>query len=69
MNIHNSKFELKKKENSLVTDYISKTPPSISDGRMSKFNSPKNKKMFIRFAQKGEAHVQRMNNQYAKFEY
>ena len=25
--------------------------------------------MFIKFAQKGEAHVQCMNNHYAKFEY
>ena len=30
--------------------------------KMSKFNNPKNKKMFIEFAQKGEAHVQCMNN-------
>ena len=36
---------------------------------MSKFNSPKNKEMFIKFAQKREAHVQCMNNHYAKFEY
>ena len=39
---------------------------------MSKFNSPKNKKMFIKFAQKGEAHVQCMNNyfkQFVKYEY
>ena len=32
---------------------------------MSKFNSPINKKMFIKFAQKGESHVQCMNNHYA----
>ena len=36
---------------------------------MSKFNSPKNKKMFNKFAQKGEAHAQCMNNYYPKFEY
>ena len=38
------------------------TPLGISDGKMSKFNSPKNKKMFIKFAQKDEAHVQCMNS-------
>ena len=37
--------------------------------KMYKFNSPKNKKMFIKFAQEGEAHVQCMNNHFAKFEY
>ena len=36
---------------------------------MTKFYSPKNKNMFIKFAQKGEAYVQFMNNHYAKFEY
>ena len=34
---------------------------------MSKFNSPKNKKMFIKFAQKGEARVQCMINHYSKY--
>ena len=37
--------------------------------KMSKFNSLKNKKMFIKLAPKGEAHVQCMNNLYTKFEY
>ena len=36
--------------------------------KMSKYNSPKNKEMFIKFAQKGEAHVQCINNYYAKIE-
>ena len=45
-------------------------PLSFSVGKkISKVNSPKNKKMFIKYAQKGEAHVQCMNNHYAKFEY
>ena len=52
-----------------VTYYTNKTPRSISDGKMFKSNSPKYKKIFIKFSQKGEAHVQCMNNHYAKFEY
>ena len=35
---------------------------------MSNFNSPKNKKKFIKIAQKGEAHVQCVNNHNTKFE-
>ena len=47
-----------------VTDYTNYSHPLI----MSKFNSPKNKKKFIKFAQKGEAHVQCVNNHNTKFE-
>ena len=36
---------------------------------MSKLNSPKNMIFFIKIAQKGEAHIQCMNNHFAKFEY
>ena len=35
--------------------------------KMSKFNSPKNKKIFIICTQKEGAHVQCMYNEYAKF--
>ena len=44
-------------------------PLRILDGKMYKFNNPKNKKIFIKFAQKGEAHVHCMNNHSAKLDY
>ena len=66
----NTKFEYKGMKTAWVTDYTNKTPPKhFGWKKMSKFNSPKNRKMFIKFAQKGEAHVQCMNNHYAKLEY
>ena len=43
-----------------VKDYTNKTPPKHFGWKKIKFNSPKNKNMFIKFAQKGEAHVQSM---------
>ena len=47
-----------------------RNPLSILDEKkMAKFKTSKNKKMFIKFALKGEVHVQSMNNHYAKFEY
>ena len=43
------KFEYKGMKTAWATDYTNKTPLSISDEKMSKFNSPyKNKKMFIK---------------------
>ena len=37
--------------------------------KMSKFNSPKNKKIFVKCAKIVGAHLQCVNNHYAKFEY
>ena len=65
VNNHNTKFEYKGMKTAWVTD----NTKAFRMEKMSKFNSPKNMKMLIKFAQKGEAHVQCINNHYAKFEY
>ena len=49
---------------------MNKTPPKHFEWKKNVLvQSPIDKKMFIKFAQKGEAHVKCMNNHYAKFEY
>ena len=51
---HNTKFEYKGMKTASVTDYTNKTPPKhFGWEKMSKFNSPKNKKIFIKCAQNG----------------
>ena len=42
-----------------VTDYTNQTPPTISDGKMSKFNG----KYFSNVHKIGGTHVQCMNDQ------
>ena len=67
---HYAKFEYKGKKSARVIDNTNQTPPKhFGWKKMSKFNSPKNKKTFIKCAQIGGAHVQFMNNRSAKFEY
>ena len=41
---------------------------SILDGKMSKFNTLKNEKIFMKCAQIGGAYLQFVNNHYAKLE-
>ena len=70
MNHHNGKFEYKEMKTAQVTDYTNQTPPRhFGWKKLSKFNSPKNMKIIIKCAQNKNAHVQCMNNHYAKFEY
>ena len=70
MNNHYAKFEYKGINSVGVTDYTNRHPLSIwNEEKMSKFNSLKIKRIFSNVIKIEGAHVQCMNNHYAKFEY
>ena len=52
MNNHKAKFDYKEMKTVGFTDYTNQAPPCISDGKKNvKFNTRKNKKIFIKCAQ------------------
>ena len=70
MNNHYAKNEYKGMKNVGVTDYANQTPSTHFEWKKCLSSTPaKYVKIFIKCAQIGGAHVQCMNNHYAKFEY
>ena len=69
MNKYYAKFKYKGTE--LFELQITQTghPLRISDGKMSKFNNHTNEKIVSNVHKIGDAHLQCLNNHYAKFEY
>ena len=71
MNNHNAKFEYKGMKTVGVTDYTNLTPPMHFGRKKCLSSTPvKNEKIFISNVHIiGGAHLQYVNNHYAKFRY
>ena len=70
LNNHNAKFEYKGMKTADVTDYTNQTPSKHFERKKClSSRPPKMKKIFMKCAQIGGAHLQYVNNHYDKFEY
>ena len=70
MNNHYAKFEYKGTKSVGVIDYTNQAPPKHFGLKKCLSSTPlKNEKIFMKCAQNKSAHLQCMNNHYAKFEY